>query len=35
MDHIRRTTLSLKAISCLVLDEADRNAAYGLHREVE
>ncbi|MDM7998089.1 MAG: DEAD/DEAH box helicase [Acidobacteriota bacterium] len=35
MDHIRRATLSLKAISCLVLDEADEMLRMGFIEDVE
>ena len=35
MDHIRRTTLSLKAIACLVLDEADEMLRMGFIDDVE
>ncbi len=35
MDHIRRTTLSLKAITCLVLDEADEMLRMGFIEDVE
>jgi ATP-dependent RNA helicase DeaD len=35
MDHIRRTTLSLKAIICLVLDEADEMLRMGFIDDVE
>ncbi len=35
MDHIRRTTLSLKSIACLVLDEADEMLRMGFIDDVE
>jgi ATP-dependent RNA helicase DeaD len=35
MDHMRRATLSLKALSCLVLDEADEMLRMGFVEDVE
>jgi ATP-dependent RNA helicase DeaD len=35
MDHMRRTTLSLKALTCLVLDEADEMLRMGFIEDVE
>jgi ATP-dependent RNA helicase DeaD len=35
MDHMRRTTLSLKALTCLVLDEADEMLRMGFIDDVE
>jgi ATP-dependent RNA helicase DeaD len=35
MDHMRRATLSLKAITCLVLDEADEMLHMGFIEDVE